>query len=72
MRLGGTPGLPDGTAVASISTPSPAFIAEDATTEHVPNPGHHQLLKITAFADSPAGVAHIYGKSVQLRAQPGA
>ncbi|MDX2087857.1 MAG: hypothetical protein SFX73_08405 [Kofleriaceae bacterium] len=72
VRLGGTPGAVDGTVVAVMSTPSATFIADDSTALNVPNPGAHQLLKITALTDSAEGVAHIYGKSVQLRPQAGA
>ena len=66
VRLGGTPGLPDGTLVASMTTVSPAFIGGEGFGTHVVNPGNRQLLKITGLADTPDGVAHIYGKSVQV------
>ena len=72
VRLGGTPGQIDGTVVAVLGTNSPAFLAGEVTVFHVANPGNPQLLKITGHADSAAGVAHIYGKSVQLRPQSGA
>jgi hypothetical protein len=72
VRLGGTPGQIDGTVVAVLGTNSAAFLAGEVTVFHVANPGNPQLLKITGHADSAAGVAHIYGKSVQLRPQSGA
>lgn len=72
VRFGGTPGQPDGTVVAVLSTNSAVFLASEVTVFHVANPGNVQLVKITGHADSAAGVAHIYGKGVQLRPQSGA
>jgi hypothetical protein len=72
VRLGGSAGQPDGNVVAVLSTNSAAFLGSEVTVFHVANPGTAQLLKITGHADSAAGVAHIYGKSVQLRPQSGA
>ncbi len=72
VRLGGNPGQVDGTIVAVLGTNSPSFVASEVTVFHVANPGSPQLLKLTGHADSAAGVAHIYGKSVQLRPQSGA
>ena len=72
VRVGGTPGQPDGNAVATLVTGSAAFIGGEVTVFHVANPGNQQLLKLTGRADSAAGVAHIYGKNIQLRPQTGA
>jgi hypothetical protein len=72
VRLGGTPGQADGNVVATLTTASGAFVGSQIAAAHVANPGNQQLLKITGHADSAAGVAHIYGKSIQLRPQSGA
>jgi hypothetical protein len=72
VRLGGTPGQPDGTIVGTLAATSKAFIGSGVTVYHIANPGNSQLLKITGRADSEAGVAHIYGKTIQLRPQSGA
>jgi hypothetical protein len=72
VRLGGTPGQPDGTEVAILSTNSNTFVGSEVTVFHVANPRNVQLLKVTGHADTAAGVAHIYGKNIQLRPQSGA
>jgi hypothetical protein len=71
VRLGGTPGQADGNVVATLVTASAAFLGGEVTVFHVANPGNQQLLKLTGRADSAAGIAHIYGKSIQLRPQTG-
>ncbi len=72
VRLGGTPGRVDGTEVAILSTNSATFVGSEVTVFHVANPRNVQLLKLTGRADTAAGVAHIYGKNIQLRPQSGA
>jgi hypothetical protein len=69
VRVGGNPGQADGNAVATLSTGSAAFVGGEVTVFHVANPGNQQLLKLTGRADSAAGIAHIYGKTIQLRPQ---
>jgi hypothetical protein len=67
VRLGGTPGLPDGTLVATISTNSTEFVGQDSPVTRVPNPAQPLIVKITAKADAADHVAHIRGKVVDLR-----
>lgn len=69
VRLGGTPGNVDGTVALTMTSTATTFTPTRLHKDHLANPGGQQLLKITAHGDSAAAVAHIYGKSVQLRPQ---
>lgn len=69
VRVGGEPGAVDGPLITSVTTDSTTFVKVSAS-DKIGNPGRTELLKITAIADRPTAVAHIYGKSVQLRSDP--
>lgn len=71
VRLGGTLGQPDGTQLSSINLPTTDFRTEDLTSPNVDNPGHHQLVKITAQGAADNMVAHARGRSIQFRAVAG-
>jgi hypothetical protein len=66
VRMGGAPGVADGTVIATLATTSNVFITSESTVPGA-NPGRHQLIKLTAFSDADNGEAHIYGKTIEFR-----
>jgi hypothetical protein len=66
VRLGGTPGAPDGTVIATLTTqaasPQPAIVAGQA----VPRPGGPALVKVTGATVNPNATARIADLRVTL------
>lgn len=68
VRIGGSPGVPDGTEVCVMGVSSKEWKADDITTNNVANPKFHALVKITAQAATNADTVEVYGKTVECRA----
>ena len=65
VRVGGTPGNPDGTLVTDFGTTSQSFEQKGSVAGTI-TPSGLGLLKVTALAIGANAVAHIRSKSVTL------
>jgi hypothetical protein len=67
VRVGGTPGVVDGTELMGFSTNSAAFELGAAGASPIATPVGAQLVKIVAATELPDAVCHIRAKTIQFR-----